>query len=459
MNKNKAPADILKALKQSFSQGKTRSMGSRKSLLNDLYRAVKAYEAPLMQALAEDLGKSDFEGFSNEIGIVYNEISHSRRRLRRWMRPRRVVPDLHILPGKGQVIREPFGTCLIIAPWNFPVQLLLSPLIGALAAGNTVILKPSELSRSTAKVLTEMIEEYFDPALVAVVNGGPEVTTALLQLPLDYIFFTGSVPVGKIVMEAAAKQLIPLTLELGGKSPAIVTPSADLEPSVRRLAMGKFLNAGQVCVAPDYALVHRSVYPRFLELLKKTVREFYGEIPRDSGQFGRIINQRHFDRICAMLTPKDCLFGGETDREQRYIAPSAYGPLDWNHPLMEDEIFGPVLPIILYDDLDKTIEQIRSRPKPLALYVFSRNKEEIGRVTGGISFGGGGINTTILHVASSKLPFGGVGPSGIGRYHGEHSFDCFSHQKSLLKQPTRPDLGLAYPHKSIPLKLVKKILK
>lgn len=442
-----------------FLSGATLPYRNRKVLLKKLYKAIERHEKSLLEALNKDLKKSEFEAYTNEIGIVYREIKHSLAHLRRWMKPKRMVPDIHLLPGKAKLEREPFGVCLIMAPWNYPFQLLISPLVGALAAGNTVILKPSEVAPATAKAMTDMIEDCFSANEIAVVNGGPEESTNLLDLPVDHIFYTGSTHVGRIVMEAASKRLTPLILELGGKSPAIVTPSARIDVAARRIAWGKFNNAGQTCVAPDYVLVHKEVYEAFMEKLRTNLKDFYGEDPQQSQDFGRIINQRHFDRLCKDMTPKTCLIGGQTDKDDLYIAPTVYGPVGWDHPLMVDEIFGPLLPVLVYDDLDQAIAQIRQRPKPLALYVFSENRRDIKEVNARVAFGGGAINTTVLHVASTKLPFGGVGPSGLGRYHGRDSFEAFSHQKSLLKQPTWPDLGLAYPHKKIALWLVRKILK
>ncbi|MDA3851655.1 MAG: aldehyde dehydrogenase [Spirochaetaceae bacterium] len=442
-----------------FRSGKTLGYQARKSLLKTLKAAIKKHESKLIEALNKDLGKSEFEAYSNEIGILYKEINHSLKHLRRSMRPRNITPDLHLLPGSARIQKEPYGVTLIIAPWNYPVQLQLSPLIGAFAAGNTAILKPSELSSATAQSLTDMVKDCFDPKALCVINGGIETTSSLLGLPVDYIFFTGSVPVGKIVMKAASKRLTPITLELGGKSPVFVTPSAKLDTAAKRIAWGKYNNTGQTCVAPDYALVHRSVYDEFVDKLKKTVALFYGTNPLQSPDYGRIINQRHFDRLAEMMTPELALFGGERDRESLFIAPTAYGPVDWSHPLMADEIFGPLLPILIYDDLDQAIKEVPNRPKPLALYVFSQDKQEIKKIDRSISFGGGGINCTVLHVASTKLPFGGVGSSGMGHYHGESSFQVFSHTKSMLKQPTLLDLGLAYPHKRISLKMVKRVLR
>jgi len=443
-----------------FRRGETLPYSRRKQLLKDLYRGIQKHEAQLLEALHKDLRKSEFEAFSNEIGILYKEISHCLKHLRRWMRPKRVCPpDLHLLPGKARIIREPYGVSLIMSPWNYPVQLLLSPLIGALAGGNTVILKPSELAPACSAAMAAMIAETFDEDIVEVMEGDVELSVALLDLPVDHIFFTGSVPVGKKVMAQAAKRLTPLTLELGGKSPAIVCPSAKIDTAARRIAWGKYNNTGQTCVAPDYVLVQKEIYQPFVQELEEAVKLFYGENPQKSSDMGRIINPSHFDRLTALMTTDDLLFGGQTDREDLYMAPSAYGPVNWDHPLMQDEIFGPLLPIIVFEDLDEAIAMVRERSKPLALYVFSRKKHEIMECTTRLSFGGGAINTTILQVASSKLPFGGVGPSGMGDYHGYASFQAFTHQKSLLSQPNRPDLGLAYPHKKVSMGLIRKILR
>lgn len=445
---------------EGFRSGRTLPYAQRKQLLNDLYKGLQKHEDNLLEALRKDLRKSSFEAFSNELGILYREISHSLKHLRRWMKPKRLnLPDLHLLPGKARILREPYGVCLILAPWNYPVQLLISPLIGAIAGGNTAILKPSELAPESSKALKAMISDTFDDTLVEVMEGEQETSSRLLDLPVDHIFFTGSVPVGKIVMAQAAKRLTPVTLELGGKSPAIVCESAKLDIAARRIAWGKYNNTGQTCVAPDYVLVQKSVYGEFVKELEKSVQLFYGENPQQSDDMGRIINRRHFERLSALMTTEDLLFGGEQDLEELYIAPSAYGPVGWDHPLMQDEIFGPLLPILVFEDLDEAIAMVRNRPKPLALYVFSKNRHEIMECTTRLSFGGGGINTTILHVASSKLPFGGVGPSGMGDYHGYASFQAFTHQKSLLSQPIRPDLGLAYPHKKISMKMIRRVLR
>jgi aldehyde dehydrogenase (NAD+) len=447
---------------QAFRRGGTMSRGRREAALRSLYRGVRKHEKALLHALKKDLNKSAFEGFSNEIGMVYAEITCALKHLKKWMRPKRVVPDLHLMPASARVIREPYGVSLILAPWNYPVQLLLTPLVGALAGGNTAILKPSEVSVASARALTGLIRDTFDPDTVAVVNGGPEVSRALLELPVDHIFFTGSVAVGRIVMQAASARLTPVTLELGGKSPAVVTKDADVQVSAGRIAWGKFNNAGQTCVAPDYVMVQEDRFDELVRELVRTVRMFYGENPRKSGAYGRIINEAHFDRLRALMPAGKggpLLCGGETDRDALYIAPCVYGPVQDEDPLMADEIFGPLLPVQTYRTEEEAVRRILDRPKPLALYVFTKNKKSEKAFTTRIPFGGGGVNTTVLHVASTRLPFGGVGPSGLGRYHGRASFEAFTHPKSLLKQPLRPDLGLAYPHKALKMSWVRRLLK
>jgi aldehyde dehydrogenase (NAD+) len=342
---------------------------------------------------------------------VYQEISHALKRLRRWMRPVRVIPDLHLLPGTARIESEPYGSALILAPWNYPFQLLFSPLVAALAAGNTAAVKPSELAPATAEVARAIVEDCFEPDYVALVAGGVEESTALLALDWDHIFFTGSVPVGRIVMRAAAERLTPVTLELGGKSPCFVTASAAPRQAARRVAWGKYNNAGQTCVAPDYVLVHASVREAFLAELRSAVDEFYGGDPKSSPEYARIINDRHFGRLAALIDRERLVFGGGTDPERRYIEPSAFFPVDWDHPLMADEIFGPLLPILEYEDLEDAMRRIADRPKPLALYVFSGSRSERNRILQELPAGGACENDVVLHVASSKLPFGGVGPS------------------------------------------------
>ncbi len=442
-----------------YRTGTTRRAEYREGALRILYSSIKRHEPEILAALRADLGKSEFEAFSNEIGLVYQEISHALKRLRRWMRPVRVIPDLHLLPGTARIESEPYGSALILAPWNYPFQLLFSPLVAALAAGNTAAVKPSELAPATAEVARAIVEDCFEPDYVALVAGGVEESTALLALDWDHIFFTGSVPVGRLVMRAAAERLTPVTLELGGKIPCFVTASAAPRQAARRVAWGKYNNAGQTCVAPDYVLVHASVREAFLAELRSAVDEFYGGDPKSSPEYARIINDRHFGRLAALIDRERLVFGGGTDPERRYIEPSAFFPVDWDHPLMADEIFGPLLPILEYEDLEDAMRRIADRPKPLALYVFSGSRSERNRILQELPAGGACENDVVLHVASSKLPFGGVGPSGIGSYHGKAGFDAFSHKKSIYNRPFGLDLPLAYPHRHLALKLLRRFMR
>ena len=364
-----------------------------------------------------------------------------------------------MIPAKSYIQKEPYGTALIIAPWNYPFQLIMVPLVGAIAAGNTAILKPSEISVHTAAVIEKIINTTFPKEYLYAVQGSVSVTEELLRLPVDYIFFTGSVPVGKIVMTAAAGNLTPLTLELGGKSPAIVHEDAHLGNAARKIAWGKFINAGQTCVAPDYVMVHAKIKEAFLEALKKVIIEFYGENAALHNRYCRIINDRHFQRLSGLLDAKNIFHGGKTNPADRYIEPTILYPADWQDRIMQDEIFGPILPVLIYSDLNDVIDQINKRPKPLSLYLFSEDQSIQKRITEEIAYGGGAINSTIVHVASHFLPFGGVGASGIGRYHGKASFDTFTHLKSIVKSPSRFDLGLANPNKNLGLKWLKLIFK
>jgi aldehyde dehydrogenase (NAD+) len=442
-----------------FRSGATREAEFRRGALLLLRSAIVKEEEALLEALAADLGKSTTEAYSNEIGLVYSEIRHAVRHLSAWMKPRKVRPEFHLMPGSARILPEPYGTVLIIAPWNYPMQLLFSPLVGAIAAGNTAILKPSELAPCTAGVIQRIIESSFEPEYLAVVQGGPQVASGLIDLNLDYLFFTGSVPVGKKIMEAASRHLTPLTLELGGKSPAIVHASANLATAARRIAFGKFNNAGQTCVAPDYVLVDRRVEPEFSAQLKTAIREFYGDDPASSGRYGKIVSPRHFDRLLSFLGEGSILSGGRHDRDRLYLEPTVLADIGWNSRIMQDEIFGPILPVIAYDSLEDALDRVHSLPKPLALYVFARDRPTIRHITTRIPFGGGGVNTTLFHVASHRLPFGGVGPSGMGSYHGKASFDTFTHEKSLLHQSAFLDPGIAYPHRVPDLSLLRRILK
>ncbi|MFW5914008.1 MAG: aldehyde dehydrogenase family protein [Bacillota bacterium] len=414
----------------------------RKKALETLKSLIVNNERAILEALQKDLGKSEFEAYATEVGYTLFSLSHTIKNLKRWMKKTKVkTPFFHGFT-KSWMQPEPLGSVLILAPFNYPFHLLVEPLIGALAAGNTAILKPSEQTPNTETLLKTLFETYFDPEQVALVTGGKEVSSELTKLPFDYIFFTGSPSVGRKVYEAASKNLVPVTLELGGKSPAIVTESADLETAARRIVFGKFINAGQTCIAPDYLYVDRKIKDAFLVELKNALDAMY---PVDAPHLGKILNPDHFDRIQSLVDDSKVLFDYRLEKDTLTMTPIIMDDVDWSMRVMEEEIFGPVLPILTYDDFDKMIETIKEKPKPLALYLFTQFKNTEKRVLSEISSGSVAINDTITQVANVHLPFGGVGKSGFGGYHGKYSFDTFSHYKTVVKKRTFFDPSLAYP--------------
>jgi len=450
---------LLEQQRSFFSTGKTRGHAFRTGQLRRLRDAMRSREDLIMEALKADLGKPPFESYASEIGILYPEIAHALRHLDEWMRPRRVPTPLIHFPSTSRIYREPYGVALIVGPWNYPVQLLLAPLIGAIAAGNCSIVKPSELAPHTSSAIHALVAETFPAEYIAVVEGGVEETGQILHERFDTIFFTGGTAVGRIVMAAAARHLTPVTLELGGKSPVIVDQDARLDYAARRIAWGKFFNAGQTCLAPDYLLVHQAVREPFLEEMKKTLRAFYGEDPRRSPDYARIVNDRHFRRVTALMERGRILWGGDVDREIRYIAPTIVDSVTLEDPIMQEEIFGPLLPVLPFAELDEAIALVNRLPKPLALYCFSESEERQGRVLARISSGGGCINDTVSHVGSQDLPFGGVGDSGMGAYHGRYSFEAFSHVRGILKRSTRIDMPLRYPPYRERVGLLKRLFR
>jgi aldehyde dehydrogenase (NAD+) len=452
--------DLLQEQKAFFRSGTTRDIDFRIATLKKLKDLISGYEKEILAAVYSDLRKEETDAYATELSGVYNEIKVAIAHIRDWAAREKVPTPLFMMPSKSYIYKEPYGVALIIAPWNYPFQLLMTPLIGAIAAGNTAILKPSELSSHTAALLEKMINTSFPKEFICVVQGAAPETQALLELPVDYIFFTGSVPVGKIVMAAAAKNLTPLTLELGGKSPVIVHESADLKTAASRISWGKFLNAGQTCIAPDYVLVHDSIKDAFVDELIKVILKFYGEDASRHPRYCRIISNRHFQRLIALIDPKKVVYGGKASPTDRYIEPTLLYPADWSDPVMQDEIFGPILPIIPYTDLDDAIARINEHPKPLALYMFVNNKVIRRKIIRETSFGGGAVNNTIMHIVSHFLPFGGVGSSGLGQYHGKYSFDTFSHTKSVLRSYNLADpVDIAAPHKGRLLKFILKLIK
>ncbi|TVX88244.1 aldehyde dehydrogenase [Paenibacillus agilis] len=452
---------ILDEHKQFFHKGSTTSFEFRVQQLEKLRTAIQRYEAQIHEALYKDLGKSEFEAYATEVGLALNSIQYTMKNLKKWMKPEKVKTPFYMYPSSSYIMKEPYGTVLIIGPFNYPFQLLIDPLIGAIATGNCAVLKPSENTSNVAAIVHKMIKETFDEDYIRVVEGEREITSQLVHAPFDYIFFTGSVAVGKIVMEAAAKNLVPVTLELGGKSPVIVDRTANLEMAAKRIVWGKFLNTGQTCVAPDYLLVHSEVKQQFLSKMKEVIRHYYGENAIQSKDYGRIVNERQFDRLVSIIeTDKsNLLFGGKSVREERYIEPTLLEAKSWSDAAMLDEIFGPILPIMEYSTLEDAIQTIHKQPKPLALYVFTEDKMIEQEVLSRVSFGGGCVNDTISHVVNHHLPFGGVGNSGIGAYHGKFSFDLFSHHKSIVKKSTKFDLGFLFPPYESKLKWIKKVFK
>lgn len=417
----------------------------RKKRLLNLKRVIQKHEVMIGKALRNDLGKSAFESYATEVGIILEEISFILKHLDNWAEVKKVKTPMSMFPGKSYIRPEAYGVALIISPWNYPFQLTMSPFIGAFAAGNRVVIKPSEFAPETAKVIKIILSEVFEKHEAVVVEGALEETQTLLKQKFDYIFFTGSTPVGKIIMKAAAEHLTPVTLELGGKSPCIIDGSANIDVAAKRVAWGKFLNAGQTCVAPDYVLVPRKLQEEFIEKLSHHLQTFFGENPLQSEDFPRIVNERHFDRLSGLLIPEKIAFGGKLERESKYISPTIMRNVEWTDKIMEDEIFGPILPIIPYEDQEGAIEEVLQRPKPLAFYVFSEDHKKARKIVDSVPFGGGCINDTVIHLANPNLPFGGVGKSGIGSYHGKKSFDTFTHYKSVYEQGTKVDIPLRYP--------------
>ncbi|WP_017611563.1 aldehyde dehydrogenase family protein [Nocardiopsis salina] len=447
-------------LRSAFASGHTKPLGWRRAQLRQLRRMLVEQRPVIERALHDDLGKSPVEAHTTEIGFVINEIDHTLRHLSAWLRPKRVGVPMALAPAKARTVREPLGTVLIIAPWNYPVNLSLAPLVGALAAGNAAVLKPSELSPTTSGALAELLPRYLDTEAVAVVEGGIPESTALLEERFDHIFYTGNSAVARIVMSAAVKHLTPVTLELGGKSPAIVEPGVDLATTARRLAWGKYTNAGQTCVAPDYVLAIGDTAQELQTELAAAITEMFGEQPQKSPDFGRIVNERHFERLNALLESGTVVTGGQTDREDLYIAPTVLGGVEPDTPVMAEEIFGPVLPVISVPDLDAAIRFVNERDKPLALYAFTDSAETKRRLTAETSSGGLAFGLPIAHLAVPGLPFGGVGESGMGAYHSSASLDTFSHVKSVLDKSLAMDtMRVAYaPIDSFKEKVLRRML-
>ncbi len=440
-----------------FASGKTRDVSFRIEQLKTLRRMIKENEQEFFRALKQDLGRNDFESYGGDTEITVNLIDFVLRNIRSWVKPRRVRTALVYFPARSFVIPEPLGTTLIIGPWNFPVQLILSPLTGAIAAGNCAVLKPSHASAATSDLLVKLVRSYFNSRFISCVEGDRASASMLLEERFDHIFFTGGPSAGKVVMTAAAKHLTPVTLELGGKNPCIVDADTDLDVTARRVTWGKFYNNGQSCVAVDYLLVDKKIKHELLKRIVRQLHDWYGPDPAKSPSYGRIINEAHFGRLSRLMDRGTIITGGERDRASRYIAPTVIDGITGSEPIMVDEVFGPLLPVMEYEALDQAIAFVNSRPKPLALYIFSRNRTTQERVLRETASGGGCINDTVIHETTDCLPFGGVGMSGMGKYHGKATFDTFSHERAFMRNGFLFDVFLRYPPYKDHLKWLRKI--
>ncbi|MGU8346567.1 aldehyde dehydrogenase [Clostridium perfringens] len=444
-----------------FSTGETKDISFRIEKLKKLRDVLKSEEEKIFEALKKDLMKSSFESYVTEVAMVYDEINMHIKNIKKWSKKRRVKTPLVQFPAKSFIQLEPYGVVLIIGPFNYPFMLTMDPLIGAIAAGNTAVIKPSESAPETSKILKEILEKVFDEKYVLHVNPerGKEVVEELLKEKFDYIFFTGSATVGKIVMKAASQYLTPVTLELGGKSPCIIDKDCKLELAARRIVWGKLLNSGQTCVAPDYLYVHKDIEEEFIKKLEEEIKNQFGDNPLESKDYSKMVNEREFNRVLSYIDKEKLVFGGNYNRKTFQIEPTILKNVTWNDPVMEREIFGPIFPILPFENLDEVIRLVNSKDKPLAIYYFSEDKNKIEKVLNSTSSGGVTINDTLVHVSSSYLPFGGVGNSGMGEYHGKYSFDLFSNKKGVMNRKTFLDLKIRYAPFQNKLTIVKKIMK
>ena len=450
---------LVSAQKHFFASQQTKDISFRKNALRKLQSELFKREADIVQALYNDFKKSEYEAIMTETSIVYSELKMAIKNIEKWNKPKKVLPSILNFPSSAKIYSEPYGTVLIIAPWNYPFQLAISPLIGAIAAGNTIVLKPSELTPHTSTIVREIIEAIFDERHVAVIEGGVPVAQELLTLRWDYIFFTGSVNVGRIVAKAAAEFITPVTLELGGKSPCVVDDSVSIKLAAKRIAWGKFINGGQTCIAPDYILIHKSQKDAFVEAIKEEITLAYGDDPEQSSDFPRIVNTRNFERLAIMLENENILIGGKTNKDDCYIAPTLIDEPSLDSEVMKGEIFGPILPIISYETEEDIATIIGKYDKPLAFYIFSNKNRFAKKLIQQYSFGGGTINDTTVHFANHRLPFGGVGESGIGGYHGKQTFDTFSHKKGIVSRGTWLDVPTRYAPYKGKLNQLKNLMK
>lgn len=448
---------LIEKQRKFFNSNQTKSIDFRIQQLKKLERIIKENEKLLDEAIYADFKKSSFDNFTNELALLYTDIHEAIKKVKKWAKIKRVGTNLLNFPAKSYIIPEPLGVSLVIGAWNYPYQLSFAPVIAAIAAGNTIVLKPSELPQNSSSAIAKIINENFDPQYFKVVEGGISETTELLNQKFDKIFFTGSPTVGRIVYMAAANNLTPVTLELGGKSPAFITESCDMKMSVKRLIWAKYLNAGQTCIAPDYILVHKSVKDKFLQAAKNEIER--SEFSFKNGNYIQIINERNVQRLVKMLDINKIYLGGNYNTEERYFEPTIMNNVSFDDAVMQEEIFGPILPVIEYENIDDMIAIVKERPKPLSCYVFTSDKKVRNKILHELSFGGGAVNDALMHITNSKLPFGGVGNSGIGSYHGESGFKAFSHYKSILEKPTFFEANVKYhPHTQGKLNLAKLML-
>ena len=452
--------ELMKLQGEFYKTGKTLSVAFRKKMLKRLKVALEVYRKDIEKALKEDLGKSAFESYMTEIGMILEEISWMMKRLGKLSKNKRVRTPLSQFPSKSFISPKPYGRVLIISPWNYPLLLCLGPLVDAIAAGNVAIIKPSELAPATANVISKIIKECYNEAYVSVVNGGQKENKILLAQKFDKIFFTGSKNVGREVLKAAAKNLTPVTLELGGKSPCIVDKKADIKLAAKRIVFGKFLNCGQTCVAPDYILCHSKIKDKLVDEIVKEIVSQYGSKPLENEAYGKIINERHFNRLVSLIDEDKILWGGKIQENEFRIEPTVMTNVTWDDQVMKDEIFGPILPVLSFDNLKEAIEIVQSNPHPLALYIFSNSRKNQKKILKGCQFGGGCINDVVIHLATTNMPFGGVGESGMGSYHGKAGFDEFTHYRSIVHKKNWLDLPIRYqPYNKFKFSLLKKFLR
>ena len=452
-------SETLEKQKAFFRSGNTLSYNFRISMLKALKDALRKNEEAILEALRSDLGKSSFEGYATELGIVYEEIGYLEKHLRKLMKPTRARTPITQFRAKSRILHEPMGSTLIMSPWNYPLQLTMVPLAGAIAGGNTAVVKPSRYSACVSALMKKLIDETFNSEYIALFEGGHDTNTALLELRWDFIFFTGSPNVGRVVHQAANAYLTPCVLELGGKSPVVIDGTADMSLTARRLAWGKFLNAGQTCVAPDYVLIRRGYAKSLINELRKEAERMFSSDPLTCSDFPRIINEKHYQRIMGLIDGSQIAFGGTGDGKAMKIAPTVLYPVNPDEPVMQEEIFGPVLPVIEYDTFDEALDFIRNREKPLAFYIFSKDRKAVDKALSTVSFGGGCVNDTVVHLTAPELPFGGIGNSGMGCYHGKRSFEAFTHDKAVMDKALWLDLPVRYAPFKGKLKLLRLLMR